>query len=457
MSSDNIDTVYFVVGNTYKSIPPRLAKYDRSRNHRKIHDWICYVDVITGDPDVIERVTFDLGHTFQPQNFVCAYPVPSRRPNGRKAWRFCTRQQSYGFTTAKISIRGCGGTRLNVSHSIDLSPRSSHSKAEVHSFREDRGLRRLRPLRLPPLQQFGVELELTSALQLQPTSIANALSSYPTTNICVIESYSEGRLTSTDWKLVPDGSIMCSVSVPDCNKFELVSPILKGGDGLNRIDQILRRANTELYPKLKVNKSMGFHVHVDVSGYQLQHLIKICQNFIKYEAIMDTFMPPSRRTGSQEAEQYFQSNRDSVAGCISSFPSNKECHDAIGQCGDFDELARLMNYRGRYYKLNLQNLVTGRQSTIEFRQHSSTVNYEKVSHWVRFCILFTIHSAKLAPPSSFKDDRDLDFKFDALFNYVIKDRALRQFYRARRLDLSNSESEPCCTGCSRGSLCSRKR
>jgi hypothetical protein len=180
---------------------------------------------------------------------------------------------------------------------------------------------------------------------------------------------------------------------------------------------------------------MGFHVHVDVSTLQNSQLVKLCQNFIKYEEVVDSLLPPSRRTGSEESNRFFRSNRESVPGS-----DNRERILALSRCEDVNSLAALMNGNNtdvspRYYKLNLQNLVTGRQPTVEFRQHSATVKYPKVNAWIRLCMALVENSAKLAPPRSFQEDRSLSFQWDALFQYVIKDRALRDYYKQRALEV----------------------
>jgi hypothetical protein len=181
---------------------------------------------------------------------------------------------------------------------------------------------------------------------------------------------------------------------------------------------------------------MGFHVHVDVSTLHNSQLVKLCQNFKKYEEVMDSFLPPSGRTGSKESNRFFRSNRESVPGS-----NHRERSLALSRCKDMHSLSTLMNANNegnnnsRYYKLNLQNLVTGRQTTVEFRQHSATVKYPKVAAWIRFCMGLVENLAKLAPPRSFQEDRSLNFKWDALFQYVIKDRALRDFYKQRALEV----------------------
>jgi len=470
-------SVDFVVGNSYQKISRSRARLDRSGRHSKVHDWTLFLDVINSDgqsstnssPDIIERVTFDLGPSFSPTTFTCWTPIPIVDHRGRTKWRFKTRQQTYGSVNATIKIRGAGGTTLVTTHSILLgNTESEHLKGPVQQFVENRPMKPLKALKLNENQNFGIELELSSSNMITDRMIADMINnsssrSSDSTYVEVIDQWGSSRQTSSNWKIVPDSSIMCTASSPDCNKFELVSPILRGGSGLSQVNKILNQLQS-IEPKLKVNKSMGFHLHIDVESLSHGQLVKICQNFIKYEDVIDTLMPPSRRSGSEESNRYFQSNRQSVADQIASSyysyntpVTNRMCHDALEETdGDFNALIQLMNNSGRYYKLNLQNLSSGRQPTIEFRQHSATTNYEKVSTWVRFCVAFCVNSAKLAPPTPFASSRSLDYKFNALFQYVIKDRALRDYYTLRREELSHHGGvieNSCCTSCVSGGQC----
>jgi hypothetical protein len=89
------------------------------------------------------------------------------------------------------------------------------------------------------------------------------------------------------------------------------------------------------------------------------------------------------------------------------------------------------------------------------------MNFHKVGAWIRFCFRLVHNSARLAPPRPFRENRDFGYQFEALFLYVIKDRALRNFYRERRQQLlasggegDNDDVEPCCAGCAAGGSCS---
>lgn len=113
----------------------------------------------------------------------------------------------------------------------------------------------------------------------------------------------------------------------------------------------------------------------------------------------------------------------------------------------------------RYFKLNLQNLKTGRQNTIEFRQHSSSVAPEKVLNWIRFCVKFVTNSMRCQSPSAMAKNRVLSEQLDLLIQYVIKDRYLGTFYtnrvkELRTRDREEVEGEACCSGCASGGSCS---
>lgn len=149
----------FIVGNTYTKIPADEAVYSARRDIKKQHDVTIYVDVLD-NPDLIERVTFDLGCIFTPSKFVHSYiPVPVKRPNGAQAWRFATRQSVHRQFSAGIKIRGSGGTTWLLAHFVSFWP-----ETRQHSSRFDEP-RHVRPFRMAALSddaQFGIELEMTS-------------------------------------------------------------------------------------------------------------------------------------------------------------------------------------------------------------------------------------------------------------------------------------------------------
>ena len=168
-------------------------------------------------------------------------------------------------------------------------------------------------------------------------------------------------------------------------------------------------------------------------------------------------MPRSRRTGSQESNTYFKSNVEQAKLALR---RNKEgIMLSLSKCRSIQELANVVNPSGqRYYKLNLQNLVEGRQTTLEFRQHSSTIQYDKVSAWVRFCIRLCENSAsqEQSPLLHFDESASPDKQFDDLFRNVIRDPTLYEFYRKRKQLLAfDDEGDACCLDCVNGRGCSK--
>jgi len=333
--------------------------------------------------------------------------------------------------------------------------------ATFYVFRKRRNVIYSRPSMMEIRQgcKYGIELEMTSAPHVSRDDIASALSHNNIQVINVDGSWAEAKKASHHWKLVGDASITCNVSQPFCNKFELVSPILHSEHGLVTTASILGRLSSRV--GVTVNRSMGFHVHVDVSQYSVSDIVKICQQFIKYENVIDSMLPGSRRSGSPESNRYFNSNGQRAKEALDM--EEEDVLTALRLCNNTHELADIMNpYINslpdrRYYKLNLQNLVTGRQSTIEFRQHSATASFEKVEAWVRFVVRFCENSCSSELPTSFVNTSlSVDEQFDDLFKSIIRDSVLYSYYKERRHLLSvDDEGDACCHGCVTGRGCSK--
>ena len=207
-------------------------------------------------------------------------------------------------------------------------------------------------------RKFGVEIE---ALGLTKRAVVAAL-----TRIgyrCEIQEYN--HITYESWKVVPDSSISGE------NTFELVSPPLRGQNGL---DQVAAVMNALVAAGARINASCGFHVHVDAADVNGDIAKKLVKRYARWEEIIDSIMPTSRRGNNNE---YCRSNKHAYEQTIMEVDSN-----------DIMRIADRVR-SARRFKLNIASYL--RHRTIEFRQHSGTLNAEKAINWIKFCLNF-IHT-----------------------------------------------------------------
>ncbi|QLH52760.1 MAG: hypothetical protein CH6_0057 [Candidatus Kapaibacterium sp.] len=207
---------------------------------------------------------------------------------------------------------------------------------------------------------FGVEIEAYGV----PVDIVLAKLREAGINVNA-ESYN--HIDRDYWKIVSDSSIQGT------NSFELVSPPLRGEQGLEELRKV---CEVLVRVKAKVNKSCGLHVHFDARGYSLDSWKRLVYNYILMESEIDKMMPESRRGNNN---RYC---RSLSAQYIMGLVLNKGlARRKIFECDSLESLSGELTYRSRYFKVNIESY--WRHKTVEFRQHSGTVEFEKISNWIR--------------------------------------------------------------------------
>lgn len=203
-------------------------------------------------------------------------------------------------------------------------------------------------------RKFGVEIEVVGISQQQALNALRCVGINAS-----IENYN--HTTRSHWKLVTDASVR--------NGFEVVSPVLQGSNGLDQVNTVAQALDDA---GAGVNVNCGLHVHFDASGLSVDDVRNIVTRYAKYESKIDAFMPNSRRG-------------DNNIYC----KSIRGLAPRLARATTVQSLARLQN--GRYFKVNLQSFLC--HGTIEFRQHSGTVNPAKICNWIEFLDSF-IESSK---------------------------------------------------------------
>ena len=197
---------------------------------------------------------------------------------------------------------------------------------------------------------FGIEIET-----MVPTA-------QMTENGWIVGAYHVGAEIpgNVGWKTMRDGSIQsCGY---DYTPVEIVSPVLRGVEGLQNVETMVNKLNTM---GAKVNSSTGFHVHIGWNGSakQLARLIAL----VSYH---EKALYASTGTKSREHNQY--------CGSIKMRLKPVERMTSMHQLRSVNPT--------RYASLNLNNLVTGTRPTVEFRVFAGTLNIIKIKAYIQLCL-----------------------------------------------------------------------
>lgn len=229
-------------------------------------------------------------------------------------------------------------------------------------------------------RSYGVEIECIGPVGFTHEQCAQAITNAGLPAQYVPYNQHHGRV-STKWKITTDGSITGN-GVGYDRSFEIVSPILKGENGfadIARVCEVLQRRG------FAVNQSCGLHVHVGIRNpdFPFPAMRRLAMMYVENERILDTIMPPSRKSGT------FARPLASVSV------------EALGQCADFNDICDVFyGYRRgttarnrmqprdrdirRFVKLNFTSYVTF--GTVEFRHHAGTLIAGKITPWIMACL-----------------------------------------------------------------------
>jgi hypothetical protein len=199
------------------------------------------------------------------------------------------------------------------------------------------------------MRRFGIEIE--HANSLSHSQIASALE----TSGVGVDHNATGRYSSrgyNGWQVKHDGSIRATISHP--HQVELVSPPLPfnaaGRDSVKNALAVIRETG-------KVNRSCGFHVHVEASDLNSTQLARLQHFFNSWKKVLLSYVSASRR-------------------------NNHFCKPTVSA-------------RDRYVALNLVPFSI--RGTVEFRLHQATLNENKVLAFVALCVNIVEHAKGTKP------------------------------------------------------------
>lgn len=249
--------------------------------------------------------------------------------------------------------------------------------------------------------KFGIELE---CFNVEMSTVVGMLRSI---GLNTYSSSYSGRQYSV-WQVKSD----CSIQ--GVNGFEVVSPILEGEAGLADVQKV---CDALVSLGAQVNKSCGFHIHHDATGWGIQKFRNLFKRFIKFETALDSIQPESRRGN----------NNRYCASVLKTFAE-------IDKCNTLNKLSELYG-NSRYYKLNLQSFF--RQNSVEFRNHAGTVDAEKVINYIRLTSAMVADADDKTAVQNFTKPTTAKESLDTMLAGMVRRNRIApriaKFYKARQV------------------------
>jgi hypothetical protein len=132
----------------------------------------------------------------------------------------------------------------------------------------------------------------------------------------------------------------------------------------------------------KVNATAGLHVHLGVGGATGNQIKNLSKMYLKYAMEFDSILPASRRG---VANRFARNNRVAMFANMTGEQIDAQFRNVtmLRQCSMLmNGSAPLHGYVSqRYYAMNFMSYAS--HGTIEFRQHSGSVDAQKICAWIR--------------------------------------------------------------------------
>ena len=217
------------------------------------------------------------------------------------------------------------------------------------------------------------------------------------------------------WKITTDSSVT-STGTGIGIGLELVSPILRGTDGL---EMAAKAVKAIFNAGGKIDTSCGLHIHVGMDNLTGADMIKIVDLYSANQRNIYKLVANSRHNGRYSKD-------------LTAYTMNSVAMQNFRNARTASQTATVKPATSRIDRFTSVNVAAySVHGTLEFRQHQGTLNGKKLTNWIKF-ILALVEQATVGNTTEAFNDLD-----GLLGSMTLLDTATLEFLKSRATSLAN--------------------